>query len=135
MATTLQDYRDASYTASTKFSNNVRQASFAGIAIIWIFKTTIKEVNILPSDLLLPMILIVVTLILDSLQYYVSSIIWDRYCNNQEDSIDNITKDTEVNPPRHYVKWIQIFYHTKAITIAIAYCLLLWYLIRTLKFI
>jgi len=42
MATTLQDYRDASYEASTKFSNNVRQASFEGIAIIWIFKTDLS---------------------------------------------------------------------------------------------
>ena len=135
MATTLQDYRDASYEASTKFSNNVRQSSFAGIAIIWIFKTTIEEVNTLPFDLLIPLILIVITLILDSLQYYISSIMWDRYCNKQEDSIDDITKDTEVHPPRHYVKWIQCFFNAKAITIAVAYGFLLWYLIGVLKFI
>ena len=64
----LQDYRDDFYTYSGKASDISRQLAFAGIAIIWIFKKKVPATGLtVPSELILPGILIVLALGVDLL--------------------------------------------------------------------
>jgi hypothetical protein len=58
-----------------------RQLGLAGIAVIWLFKISNQQVNastqvLLPESLHLPLILIVVSLALDSFQYLLGIVIW-----------------------------------------------------------
>lgn len=77
--TTLKEYRDAYFTASTKASDVARQLGFAGIALIWIFKSTngsSSDTFTLPAELFRPALLIISSLGLDIAQYSLKAGIW-----------------------------------------------------------
>lgn len=77
--TTLKEYRDSYYTASTKAGDVSRQSGFAGIALIWIFKSansSSSEAFTLPEELFWPALLIILSLGLDLLQYFLKAGIW-----------------------------------------------------------
>ena len=64
----LQDYRETFYEFTGKASDITRQLSFAGIAIIWIFKKETGTALTVPHELLWPGVLIVLALFFDLLQ-------------------------------------------------------------------
>ena len=73
----LKDARDYYAFASGKTSDLVRQLAFAGIAVIWIFKSDSPGGVIkLPGELLWPLGLIVIGLVADFLQYVAATICW-----------------------------------------------------------
>lgn len=72
----LKEYKKEAYELSGIASNLIRQFAFAAIAIIWIFKFDKPEQNLLPPELIRPLIFIVVTLVLDLLQYLIPAIIY-----------------------------------------------------------
>ncbi len=64
-----------------KAGDIARQLSLAGVAIIWLFHTTVpgasNEINIgIPIQFRLPVLLFVVSLGLDAVQYLVGSFLW-----------------------------------------------------------
>ncbi len=75
----LKDVRDAYYGYSGKASDTARQASFAGIAIIWIFKSQEGARFAIPEDLVLPLMLFIASLAADLLHYILGSVIWGTY--------------------------------------------------------
>lgn len=77
----ISEARDFYYFYTGKTSEIVRQLALAGIAVVWIFKTGQTQ---LPSELILPLNLIIGTLILDLLQYFVAATIWGLYSRYQE---------------------------------------------------
>jgi hypothetical protein len=80
----IEDYRQTFYEFSGKLSDIARQSSFAGIAIVWLFKKDANSLPALPKDLILPLILLVLTLSFDFLHYLVASLIWRHVYRSKE---------------------------------------------------
>jgi len=88
----LDDAREFYYFFTGKTSEIVRQLALAGIAVIWIFKIGQNQI---PSELLLPLYLIAVTLVLDFLQYFVAATIWGVFSRHQEILCEKEKKEKE----------------------------------------
>ena len=63
---------------SGKAGDIVRQLGFAGIAIIWIFKSDTDKQWKVPQELIPAAILITISLGLDFLQYVAGALAWER---------------------------------------------------------
>ncbi len=118
----LEAYQD--FTGQT--SAIARNLGFAGIAIVWIFRTTQGDVERIPNDLLAPTILLVAGLGCDLAQYLFGGITWGIYHRHIE-QLDNPPSDEEGAP-----KWLNwptnTFYWLKIACIVAAYSLLLVFL-------
>ena len=80
----LEDIRDAYSSKSATASKVSRQASFAGIALIWVFKTQHDNTLVLPNELLWPTLFLTLSLAFDLLQYISSSAIWGVFNRMKE---------------------------------------------------
>lgn len=124
----LKDARDFYYFHTGKTSELVRQLGLAGIAVIWLFKKDVAGVPRIPEELLLPLVLIVLGLALDLLQYATAAVIWGVYQRWKE---RRVGEDEEFEAPRQ-LNWPAIFFFVlKAPAIVTAYVLLLSFLART----
>ena len=83
----LKDLKEAYDYYSGKVSEICRQFSFAGIALVWIFKAEIDGQYSIPSDLLWPLFLFVICLSLDLLHYASSAAIWGVYNRFKESRV------------------------------------------------
>ncbi|HEX8693108.1 MAG TPA: hypothetical protein VF746_11850 [Longimicrobium sp.] len=81
---TLKEARDYYFQRSTKVSDIVRQLAFAGIAIIWLFKSEVRGVPRVPDELLTAGFLIIVGLALDLFQYVSAAILWGTFARYKE---------------------------------------------------
>ena len=122
----LKDCRDYYYFYSGKTSDIVRQLGFAGIAIIWVFKSENQGKLVVPPELIYPGILIVVGLALDLLHYDVATALWGIFNRIKERS--GTKEQTEFKAPRA-INWPALtLFWSKAIIIAVAYVELLLFL-------
>ena len=111
---------------SGKASDIVRQLAFAGIALVWLFKTEVDKQWKIPVELLPAASLVVLTLLLDFLQYVVGSLVWAGYNASKERA--GTTQDADFLAPRR-INWLtNFFFWTKIVTTIIAYCLILRFL-------
>ena len=123
----LGDARQAYQDLSGKASELTRQLAFAGLALVWIFKSGESERTSVPASLRLPSLLMMVALSLDFLQYVVSSAIWGLFARSQEREL-NLEEDPDIYAPRWF-NWPAIFcFWTKAAALAAGYVLLLRFL-------
>ena len=130
----LSNYREDYYLFSGKASDVARNLAFAGIALVWIFKTAPSPDSIprVPEELLAPTVFLVLTLIFDLLQYIFGSFVWGTFQWWQERQLDDLSEDPELDAPRWF-KWPQFTcFVLKLCTIAVAYWLLLRYVSLTL---
>lgn len=126
----LKDARELYYFYSGKTSDLVRQLGLAGIAVIWIFKYDVEGVPKIPEALLPPLILIVLGLALDLLQYAVATSIWGIFQRRKE--LSGVSDDTDFLAPKQF-NWPTIsFFVLKAASIIAAYVYLLRYLACTI---
>lgn len=126
----LKDARDNYYFYSSKTSDLVRQLGLAGIAVIWIFKYEVQGVPKIPEALFLPLILIVLGLAFDLLQYAVATSIWGIFHRRKE--VSGIAEDAEFLAPKQF-NWSGIvFFVLKVFSIIAAYGYLLRHLARTI---
>ena len=126
----LESVRDAYYEASKKASEIARQLSFAGIALIWIFKQEKGGISDLPGVLLLPAALFVIALALDLIQYFLASGIWSLYARHLESQ--GIAEDAEVDAPVWF-NWPTLFcFWVKLVFVILGYWLMLHYILATL---
>lgn len=122
----LKDARDNYYFFSGKTSDLTRQLGLGGIAIIWIFKYDIQGTPKVPEALLLPLALIAIGLVLDFLQYAVSTAIWGIFQRRKE--LLPVNESDEFLAPKQF-NWPGItFFVLKVVAIAGAYTMLLRYL-------
>ncbi len=114
-------------TYSSKASDVARQLAFAGIGIVWVFRSPID--GSIPPDLLLPLSLYSVTLGLDLLQYLSASLMWGRLEHKWEKKWFKEKKELGIESNRDnlrpkYVRLPQtIFFYLKQATILVAYIL------------
>lgn len=122
----LEEVRAAYYEATGKTSEIVRNLGFAGIALVWIFKTGADGNQTIPGNLLLPAILIVIGLTLDLCQYVARSVIWGLYNRIKEGR--GVTDEQQFEAPG-YINWLPLFFFwSKIICIIVAYILLIAFL-------
>lgn len=126
----LKDARELYYFHSGKTSDLVRQLGLAGIAVIWIFKYEVQGVPKIPQALSFPLILIILGLALDLLQYTVATCIWGIFQRRKE--VSGVGEDADFLAPKQF-NWPAIFFFIfKVISIVAAYVYLLRYLACTI---
>lgn len=76
---TLSKIRAEYYGFSGTASSVARNAAFAGIALVWVFRTQGPSSIQLPVELLLPAKSLILALGLDLLHYVISALIWGGY--------------------------------------------------------
>lgn len=127
----LSDYRETYYYFSGKASDVARNLAFAGIAVVWIFKTTNGPVPKIPSNLIMPIGLLVLTLAFDLCQYIVATAIWGYFQWHEERKLHDINDDPELSS-HPCLKWPQnALFIMKLITVSLAYIFLSIFIWRT----
>ena len=119
-------YVRATYEFHTgKVSELTRQLSFAGLAIVWLFKTGQDGDFKLPTGLLAPLLMLILTLALDWLHYAVSAMIWDKFQRTKEEA--GTLEDEDFLVPAK-INWpANFFFFSKLFCVVVAYTLLLTY--------
>lgn len=133
----LKGWRDAFKKASDKASDLARNLAFAGIGIIWIFNKPVADKEVmrvdLPEQLMLPLILIVLALMADVLQYlWKSATIYQHYRNQRKKYMNNKLTEEEMSTaelPRHIAWSSWGFFGAKIVLICYAYFLILSFLV------
>lgn len=124
----LGDVREVYYGSSGTLSALTRQLSFAGIAIIWIFRTSDELGKGMIADQLLgSLMLFVIALSLDILQYMYSSAAWGIFNRHKErlgtEEDDIFTAPPWINWPTNFAFW------AKSIATISGYCVLFSFLV------
>ncbi len=118
----LKDYHEF----SGKASDISRQLAFAALAIIWIFKGEGTQKLIIPSLLVKSGAYISVALLLDFLQYVISSIIWKTFHAYHEKK--GVSADKEIKASEWLAVPGWICYFGKLVFVLIGYSFLLQFL-------
>ena len=85
----LGDWRDMFYDATTTLSGIIRNLALAMVGIIWVFKNTDPTARLIPPELVTPLLLTVIALAADLLQYCWSAILYRIYYGINEKKSDN----------------------------------------------
>lgn len=122
----LSEYQTDYYAFTAKLSDITRQLNLAGIAIIWIFKTTSNGRIIIDELLLYAAILIILSLASDLLQYTYQSITWSIFYHIKKKTAQ--TDDDIIKSPEYlnYLAWI--LFGIKVTLLIIAYVMILSFL-------
>ncbi len=119
----LKDYQFFSGEASKL----ARQFGFAGLAVIWIFRNE-SAGGAIPSPLIPPALLIVVSLGLDFLHYVVAATIWGCFHTKLERK--EIPADEDVQAPAWYNWPALVFFGGKLLAMLVAYGFLIAFLMQ-----
>jgi hypothetical protein len=104
----LADFKNDYYIHSGSASLVSRQISFAGIAVVWIFKSDSSEGLALPETLMIPLFLLLLSLAFDLMQYTVSAAIWGIFHRCKENEF-GVGYEEEISAPS-YLNWPALFF-------------------------
>lgn len=130
----IKDYIKVYEDYTTLLSTTSRQLAFAGIAIIWIFKTEQSGTYILPDGLLFPIIAFSLYFCFEFLQYFVASIIWYFFYRYHEKKRVVVTDDPDIEASVYCERTISFFFYLKLCSVFIAYGLLIKFLFLKIQF-
>jgi hypothetical protein len=124
----LKDAREYYNQRSSKLSEVVRQLNFAGIAIIWLFRTGDKTGGIPYNDFLIwPLGLLVASATFDLLHYAYASAAWGIFHRVKEKELHH-NEEAEFLAP-DAINWLSnILFWGKAMLTVAAYILLVIYI-------
>ena len=122
----LEKFRETYRECSGKASEVTRTLALSGVALIWVFAIQGDSGYKLPRGLLWPSVLIVLTLLLDLLQYVFHSLIYGAYARILEHR--ETSEDTELAAPPWFNWPALVCFWSKLGTIAWAYAVLLRFL-------
>lgn len=135
----LSKYKEEAQYFTEKLSEINRYLSFAGIAIIWIFKNESSGQFDIPNELILPLVFLTGSLILDFLQYIYGATVWTIFFRHHENKKKNNPelkkyKDDDIKAPKALanISYFGLFY-PKVIVNLIGYIILIMYLCKVLK--
>ena len=123
----LKDYKEVYYEFSGKLSDNTRRLAFAGIAIVWIFKQEKEGTFILPDMLKLAVLMFVITLSFDLLQYIFQTIIWGTFHRHYEKKLND--QDFELTVPKYFNWPANFFFWSKVLALVAGYVFMLRFLL------
>lgn len=127
----FQDIRKDYYLFSGKTSDIVRHLAFAGIAAVWIYRVGQPAGICLPSPLRGPLLLFLVALALDLLQYTVQSATWRIYYGIRESQ--GVQDEDEVDVPT-YLNWAPtLIFWTKIGCVMLGYVLAVVFIAHTIE--
>lgn len=122
----LKGYMKEYHIFSGKLSDNTRKLAFAGIGTVWVFKRGENEASILPDMLKLAMLMFVIALLLDILQYAYQTAVWGIFYRYHE---KKSCKDDELTAPI-YFNWPSLFFLiSKVITAVVGYVFVIRFLL------
>lgn len=132
----IQTYRDYHYEATVKVSENIRTLAIAELAIVWIFIEKQANQYFIPPGLVFPIVLVVIALVLDFIQYVYKSIAYHVVFRRFEYQLEK-KKITENNNRLYVDLWINrisyIIFYTKVIVLTVSYIFLISYVIGCIK--
>jgi hypothetical protein len=126
----LEEYRKESYEFSKRASELNRQLGFAGIALIWLFKSDVGGHTTIPTILIWVGGLIVLSLTFDMLHYCVGWYTWRSYFRGK--AAEGFSEDAQIDPGPRFASPIIAFFVTKIVCIIAAYILIFSFLVKTL---
>jgi hypothetical protein len=119
----LEDARGAYESLSGKASDIVRQISLAGVALVWVFRTTtsvsIPTISLDPR-LLRAAVFIFIALLFDFLQYLLGTIIWFVYFRYKENKRTKASDEFLAPPQLNWPTWSLFFLKSAMMLIAYA---------------
>ena len=115
----VSDYRRDYYDFSKKASDIARQLSFAGIALIWVFKSTHGAELIIPRQLLWPSALFIVALALYLLQAVYATFVWGSFARYHENR--HIGANDELDAPAWFNWPTLACFWGKVLAVIVAY--------------
>jgi len=127
----VDEYKETFYWYTEKASDITRHLSFAGIAIIWIFRSTYPKGPLIPKTLLLPSIFFVIALSFDLLQYLSGTTIWGLYHRKKEKQ--RLPKNKDIKHPFWLPSPIYIFFILKICTVIVGYIIIINFLLDKIK--
>src|ERR1700691_5269431 len=116
---TKADAKKAYEDLSAKASDIVRQLSFGGIALIWLFRLGTDKVFTLDQTMLNAALFIFLALFFDFLQYLCSTLIWFIYFRYKEKKNIPTAEDFKAPEQLNWPGWV--FFGAKAVMILVAY--------------
>tara|TARA_R110000765_G_scaffold171343_1_gene276232 strand:- start:725 stop:1153 length:429 start_codon:yes stop_codon:yes gene_type:complete len=130
----IDDYKKDYEYFTGKASDINRNLALAGVAIIWIFKTTSETGIAIPNQLISPLVWLIVSLGLDLLQYIAGGLIWLIFYRYQEQRIDKkkIKAKKNIKAPPILPGILHFIYWSKLTANIIAYFLLFKFLLQIL---
>lgn len=125
---TLQSILDQYHQDSAQASDIARNLNYALLGVVWILsKESIRNLG----EFKLPLILIVISLAADFLQYFVKGLMVKCHFDIQEakatDGEGNINEEYDAAPYPNYIKIVaQLFYFLKIVGTAVATIIILY---------
>ena len=117
---TVKEIKESMYLFSGTTSKIVRQLSFIGIGVVWIFRIGKTGID-LPAEMQLPLFLFVLTLALDLMQNVIQTATWAGYyyigCAGKEDN-------EKVDRPKWFVYTPWLFFMVKVLLMGWGYAIL-----------
>ena len=124
MTMLLSEAREIKNYFTGKASDVARQLAFAGIAVIWLFKTS-DLTKPVPHEYLWPLWFFLLTLLSDLLQYFYGGTAWSIFCTVREPKHGS-SGTTEIKDAPKSLNYVTaIFFNLKMIFMTIGYFLLL----------
>ena len=116
----LEKIRDSYYQYSASASAISRQAAFAGIAIVWVFKHQDGSSFAIPADLVFPLLMFMSSLASDLLHYISGAIIWGTLNRVKEKELGHDFKGDILVTSK--VNWVTtVFFATKLFLVVLGY--------------
>lgn len=128
----LEKYKEEAQYFTGKLSDINRYLAFAGIAVIWIFKQEIQGDYNIPNELFIPLLLFIVSLVLDFFQYIYGATIWTlffRYHEKKKSKESEYKDDIKAPKILSNISYVCFFY-PKVISNFVGYIILIIYLSR-----
>jgi hypothetical protein len=120
----LKEAREFYYYYSEAASDVSRKLNFAGLALIWLFKINDNGQDHIPSELLFPCTLIILSLSFDILQYIYGTAAWGIFSRQKEkEGNDEFKAPRVINWPSLLCFWI------KTSMIPVAYLFLFYHIV------
>jgi hypothetical protein len=125
----LKDCRETFYEFSGKLSDNTRNLAFAGIAIVWIFKQEKNSLFTIPNVLAISMLMFVLSLSFDLLQYIYQTIVWGSFHTYQEKKLKN-DENADFLAPCIFKNIANIIFWIKVVFLILGYIFVVRFLLR-----
>ena len=127
----LSDVRAAYDLFSSKASELGRQLSFAGIAVVWVFRIESPSGLAIPPALVKPALFFCAALAFDLFQYVVATVCWGTFHRYRENRLSKPGDDPVLQAPR-WINWPQMtFFILKLMSVAVGYVMILMFLVRS----
>ena len=124
----LEKCRETFYEFSRMLSDNARKLAFAGIAIVWIFKQGENGSYTIPEALKTVMLMFVVSLSFDLLQYIWQTAVWGSFYTYKEKKL-NHDENADFLAPTIFNKVAYVIFWFKTIALVIGYVFMLRFLL------